>query len=305
MADPTPKPDLQQTDRDRQLFAMMQQGFESIATALAAAKTPADQEIKAKGGIPEIMLGLLEALKGDQGEQGDQGEAGAKGETGATGPDGKEGAVGPIGHMPLYRWNGTSLAFETSAGIYGPSTDLQGPRGLTGPKGDQGRKGDKGVQGEQGPIGRAPRHEWSGTQIRFEHAPGIWGNWHDLRGPASGNPGWHGGHLATRFSELLDVNPDLKNNAGKQVVVNAQGDGLTFGTGTGSSLTTLEASEIPNGNINTFTFLGATVQPNFILIDGAMTRAVSRSGVVNWTWNMGAKQATLATYPAEDVLAVI
>lgn len=28
-----------------------------------------------------------------------------------------------------------------------------------------------------------PRHEWDGTKLRFEKAPGEWGEWVDLRGP--------------------------------------------------------------------------------------------------------------------------
>lgn len=45
------------------------------------------------------------------------------------------------------------------------------------------RAGDRGAQGVAGEIGPMPAHEWSGTKLRFEEAPGTWGEWVDLRGP--------------------------------------------------------------------------------------------------------------------------
>lgn len=42
------------------------------------------------------------------------------------------------------------------------------------------KKGDKGDKGDIGPM---PRHEWDGTALRFEKAPGEWGEYVDLRGP--------------------------------------------------------------------------------------------------------------------------
>lgn len=41
-------------------------------------------------------------------------------------------------------------------------------------------KGDPGDSGETGPM---PRHQWRETELRFERAPGKWGQWVDLRGP--------------------------------------------------------------------------------------------------------------------------
>lgn len=37
--------------------------------------------------------------------------------------------------------------------------------------------------GADGEIGPMPKHEWQGTQLRFEQAPGVWGKWTDLQGP--------------------------------------------------------------------------------------------------------------------------
>jgi hypothetical protein len=44
--------------------------------------------------------------------------------------------------------------------------------------------GPEGPQGPTGPMGPMPSHEWRGTELRFELAPGQWGQWTDLQGPA-------------------------------------------------------------------------------------------------------------------------
>lgn len=48
----------------------------------------------------------------------------------------------------------------------------------------RGDVGPKGEQGPRGPIGPIPKHEWNGTELRFEQAPGQWGKYVDLQGPA-------------------------------------------------------------------------------------------------------------------------
>jgi hypothetical protein len=45
-------------------------------------------------------------------------------------------------------------------------------------------RGPPGPQGPQGDIGPMPKHEWRGTELRFEQASGKWGQWVDLQGPA-------------------------------------------------------------------------------------------------------------------------
>lgn len=44
------------------------------------------------------------------------------------------------------------------------------------------------LKGEQGEI---PKHQWSGTKLRFENPDGTWGKWVDLKGPRGGS--WFGG----------------------------------------------------------------------------------------------------------------
>lgn len=57
---------------------------------------------------------------------------------------------------------------------------LEQRAGAEGPRGPKGDPGEPGPEGERGPM---PRHEWSGTRLRFERPGGSWGDWVDLRGP--------------------------------------------------------------------------------------------------------------------------
>ena len=66
---------------------------------------------------------------------------------------------------------------------------LRGARGEAGEPGDRGepgingKAGEMGPRGPQGPVGPMPRHEWKGTELRFEMQPGEWGPYVDLKGP--------------------------------------------------------------------------------------------------------------------------
>lgn len=46
-----------------------------------------------------------------------------------------------------------------------------------------GPPGKRGPPGPRGPTGPMPRHEWNGTELRFQLAPDQWGAWVDLQGP--------------------------------------------------------------------------------------------------------------------------
>ena len=95
------------------------------------------------------------------------GPEGPVGTTGAPGPAGKDGAPGRPG----------------PAGKDGPP----GPPGADGKDGAPGRDGADGKDGEpgrDGEIGPMPRHEWRGSELRFQLTPKKWGKWTDLRGPA-------------------------------------------------------------------------------------------------------------------------
>ena len=75
---------------------------------------------------------------------------------------------------------------------------LKGDKGDTGPQGPIGPQGQPGPQGERGLSGMAgtmPSHEWVGTSLRFERAPGAWGDLVDLKGdqgPSGNGPAFGG-----------------------------------------------------------------------------------------------------------------
>lgn len=71
-----------------------------------------------------------------------------------------------------------------------------------------------------------------------------------------------------------------------------------------SGFTTLPPTETPNGTITVFTFSTATAKPTFIISDNAMMQATTKSGTVNWTWNNGAKQATMVIAPSDDIIGL-
>lgn len=98
---------------------------------------------------------------GERGADGINGRDGAPGERGPAGRDGKDGRDG-------------------ADGIVG----RDGERGEPGPPG---RDGKDGKDGERGPIGPMPKHEWRGTELRFQLSEKRWGKWVQLRpAPARG-----------------------------------------------------------------------------------------------------------------------
>lgn len=83
------------------------------------------------------------------------------------GPAGKDGRDGKDG-----------LDGKDGIGLRG----LAGSDGADGARGQDGPQGVPGVDGERGPMGPMPKHEWKGTQLRFQQTEGRWGKWVDLQG---------------------------------------------------------------------------------------------------------------------------
>ena len=83
------------------------------------------------------------------------------------GPAGKDGRDGKDG-----------LDGKDGIGLRG----LAGSAGADGARGQDGPQGVPGVDGERGPPGPMPKHEWKGTQLRFQQTEGRWGKWVDLQG---------------------------------------------------------------------------------------------------------------------------
>lgn len=83
--------------------------------------------------------------------------------------------------LPIrFRWQGTALEILRGPHSVGPAIDLRG---------SDGKDGD---DGQEGAIGPMPRHEWNrtGTRVRFEQSPKVWGDWSaDLTGPVGASVG--------------------------------------------------------------------------------------------------------------------
>ena len=97
--------------------------------------------------------------------------------------------------------------------------------------------------------------------------------------------------------------PQTLNFIGATITPVGDGSEVNITTG-GGGFTLLTATETVDGSRTTFTFASATSQPNFIVQDGAMMRATTSRGTVNWTWNSGTKVATMSIPPQDDIAAI-
>jgi hypothetical protein len=108
--------------------------------------------------------------------------------------------------------------------------------------------------------------------------------------------------------EGIDVGDEIiLDFVGTAVVASDSGSGvgtITI-TGGGGGFTALTATETPNGVLTIFTFAAAAAKPSFIIIDNTITQATTKAGTVNWTWNVGAKQATFTIPPNDDVVGIV
>lgn len=95
----------------------------------------------------------------------------------------------------------------------------------------------------------------------------------------------------------------LKAGSGQTLTRNA--DGTWTLTPASAGVTTLTATETPNGSATVFTFAAATAKPSFIIVDNVWLRAITKAGTVNWTWNAGLKQATFTVPPVDEVLGIV
>jgi len=162
------------------------------------------------------------AVPGPKGDQGPIGPRGPQGPQGMRGLQGEQGDPGPIGPK-------------------GEKGDL-GPAGPAGPQGPQGPKGDKGEVGPIGPVGRQGepgpmlKHEKKGLMIRFEKAPGEWGEWIVIP-TGGGGGGGRDDKLTDRQRELVEIGDLIKakaSNSGK--VIGSDGTSLVWTAGGGGAV---------------------------------------------------------------------
>lgn len=115
------------------------------------------------------------------------GRDGRDGKDGIDGKDGRDGVHGRRGESAFdlaleYGFVGTRKEFLDS---------LHGRDGQDGIDGLNGKEGPRGPQGPKGDIGPMPKHEWRGTELRFQLRDGEWGKYVDLKGDKgeAGEPG--------------------------------------------------------------------------------------------------------------------
>jgi hypothetical protein len=169
-------------------------------------------------------VSILRARAPVPGPQGPQGDTGPQGEPGIQGPQGLAGLPGETGPqgIPGERGAKGDKGDKGPQGIKG-AQGLAGSPGPKGEKGEQGERGPKGEKGEKGDTGPAPRHEWSGTRLRFEQPDGKWGKFTDLRGPHGLSGG--GGSYTTPGTATFDPNtlPQASDVAPLEVLVQQDG----------------------------------------------------------------------------------
>lgn len=122
-------------------------------------------------------------------------------------------------------------------------------------------------------------------------------------------PGGSGSGTALTVTDGITpvVNVSTINFTSGATVTNGGGGqanvAITGGGGTGISV--LNSTETPNGILTVFTFAGAAAQPSFLVSDNVWMRATTKGGTIQWTWNAGAKTATLTIPPVDEIFAIV
>lgn len=237
-----------------------------------------------------------------------------RGKTGDTGPAGTSGVPGPQGEKGNEGDRG-------ERGEMGP----KGPKGDTGPQGERGTRGPKGEKGDVGPEGK-PGKDAQGspdepdqiieklikakkkipsTAIEgFETFKKNVAADHQRMGQQVLSMGG-AQYIKLKQSGTPAGQPQTLNLVGATITPKGDGGEVDISFPSGSGFTQLASTETPNGTLTVFTFAAATAQPSFIISDSAMMKATTKSGTVNWTWNAGAKQATMTIPPNEDITAIV
>ena len=201
---------------------------DDVARAAAARALEIAREARASGGP-----------RGDKGEKGDAGEIRIT-NIPVPGPKGDQGPIGPRGPQGVPGQRGIQ-GEQGDQGEVGPKGDKgdTGPAGPAGPQGVKGETGEVGPVGPTGPIGRQGepgpmlKHEKKGLMIRFEKAPGEWGEWIVIP-TGGGGGGGRDDKLTDRQRELVEIGDLVKakgSNTGK--VIGSDGTNLVWTEGGG------------------------------------------------------------------------
>lgn len=186
---------------------------------------------------------------------------------GAPGENGKQGPIGPQGQK----------GDRGERGERGPQGE-RGPLGLRGEAGVNGARGDIGPRGLVGNTGPMPAHQWQDTRLRFEKAPGKWGEYVDLQGPPGMASPWQpsrqGGYTAasrTRAIRVVTANYTVQQTD-DILLVDASGGDVTLTLprpeiNEGKSYT-VKVKALPSGSPSGFVFL---TSEDGGLVDGLTT----------------------------------
>ena len=234
---------------------------DDVARAAAARALEIAREAKASGGP-----------RGDKGEKGDAGEIRIT-NIPVPGPKGDQGPIGPRGPQGVPGQRGIQ-GEQGDQGEVGPKGDKgdTGPAGPAGPQGVKGETGEVGPVGPTGPIGRQGepgpmlKHEKKGLMIRFEKAPGEWGEWIVIP-TGGGGGGGRDDKLTDRQRELVEIGDLVKakgSNTGK--VIGSDGTNLVWTEGG-----TVDSVNGQTGVV----VLGATDVSALPITGGAVTGATS------------------------------
>lgn len=205
-------------DRDDVARAAAAKALEVASRAIQTAQSIRGE--KGDKGDPGEIQVLNVPVPGPKGDRGDVGPQGPEGPRGFTGPKGDKGEIGDKGD-------------KGDKGDVGPV----GPAGKDGKDGSRGAIGPVGPQGPEGPLGPMPKHEKKGVMIRFEKAPGEWGEWIVM--PVGGGGGGRDDKLTDRQKELVALAEFYKTQGGNaNKFIKTDGDKLIWADGDGTGTVT-------------------------------------------------------------------
>lgn len=122
-----------------------------------------------------------------------------------------------------------------------------GPRGFKGDVGPQGPPGPQGLPGEpgeKGDPGPVPKHEWRGSELRFEKPDG-WGPYVDLRGPKGGRGGGGGGAGVTGAGGLANLDVVAGGDSSTMSAFTfSNSPSISFGINTAGAITASVAGSV-------------------------------------------------------------
>ena len=263
----------------------------------------------------------LRGPAGMDGLQGERGPQGSVGDRGPMGPAGPEGAAGPFGPVPLHKWQGTRLAWQTGIGVdgsplFGKAVDLQGRPGRDGGGGVVGGSIARGTGGGGAQVlndlldvdAASPNDD---DLLQYNNGTG---NWETIPSTSVGVTdhgalgglldddhtqylllaGRAGGQLAiggTGLSELLQLQGSSAANRGRVQVNGSMEIDFDWTTDLGANALVWDTPIAASGGA----LVGMIQRAQNITVNNALfiTSTVDDASVLSWTVNPGFAVSTL------------